>query len=472
MPSTPSPTCAPPGWCRWWTTSSSASTTSSPTWPNRPTLAAEGLAVAPALLGADGTQRYFLAFSTPTESRDGGGFVGAYGILETDAGELDLVENGNISRIYPRTVGRSAYDFEPPPDWDERYGSYIVERNVGNMGASPDWPTDTDVIGQLYPQSADGTPLDGALYADPAALAGFLELTGPVTLEDYDITLTAENAEQFLLVDQYVDFDGNNLERRELLADAGQATFDALTSRSLPGIATLTRVLGPLVADGHLRISVFDPEPEAYLDRIGLSGRWSVPDGSDYLSVRSANLLTNKIDSFLHRDITVDTIVDPATGELDLHRHRGAAQRRPRRRPAPLHHRQRRGTCPWGTNRHLMAVHSPHRLESVTLDGEAWGVEIQTEFDGPVYSVPVDLPPGARPAPSCSKLAGARAGVALPADRAPPAHRQPRRHDAPGRRRRRPRPGAPAVGPARTGRPARTGPAPALAFPCSARCTR
>ena len=30
------------------------------------------------------------------------------------------------------------------------------------MGASPDWPTDADVIGQLYPQSSDGTPLDDA----------------------------------------------------------------------------------------------------------------------------------------------------------------------------------------------------------------------------------------------------------------------------------------------------------------------
>ena len=49
---------------------------------------------------------------------------------------------------------------------------------------------------------------------------------------------------------------------------------------------------------------------------------------------------------------------------------------------------------PWATNLGRMAVHSPHRLESVTLDGEAWGVQTQTEFDDPVYSVAVDLPPG------------------------------------------------------------------------------
>ena len=43
---------------------------------------------------------------------------------------------------------------------------------LGNVGASPDWPTNTGVVGQLFPQATDGTPLDGAIYADPAALAG------------------------------------------------------------------------------------------------------------------------------------------------------------------------------------------------------------------------------------------------------------------------------------------------------------
>ena len=151
---------------------------------------------------------------------------------------------------------------------------------------------------------------------DPAALAGLLELTGPVTLPGRDVVLDAANVEQFLYVDQYVLIGGANPERSELLGDVARATFDALTSQSLPGISDLTETLGPLVSAGHLRLSVTQPDAEVFLDRVGLSGRWTVAPGGDYLSVRSDDLLANKIDSFLHRDIDVSSRVDPGSGEV------------------------------------------------------------------------------------------------------------------------------------------------------------
>nr|WP_283250917.1 DUF4012 domain-containing protein [Rhabdothermincola salaria] len=359
-------------------------------------LAAEALAVAPALLGADGTARYFVAMSTPAESRDGGGFIGAFGLLDVTDGDLNLVETGNIGRLYPEGGFAAPYAFDPPPDWEERYGAYFVEVFVGNTGASPDWPTNRDVIGQLYPQTPAGTEIDGAIYADPAALAGLLRLTGPVEVEVEGETLTigADNAEQFLLVEQYVRFDGDNPNRRELLSDVADATFSALTSRPLPGITDLTDVLGPLVEDGHLRVSVFDERPEAFFDRIGLSGRWSVPDGSDVLSVRSANLLANKIDTFLFRDIDVATVVDPETGALT------STITVALRNDAPADGLPRyilgnRNDLPFGTNRQVVTLHSPHRLDTVTVDGRPGGVQAQTEFGQPVYSTTVDVGPGA-----------------------------------------------------------------------------
>ncbi len=276
-------------------------------------IAAEGLRVAPELLGADGRRRYFVAFATPGESRNGGGFVGALGILTADRGRLELTEAGNLNALNP--VG-PPYPFDPPPAWEERYGSYDVGRFLGNLAASPDWPTDRGVIAQLYPQTPGGTSVDGALYVDPAAIAGLLELTGPVEVPALGVTLDAANAERFLLQDQYVLIDGNNPQRKELLGDAARATFDALTSRPLPGISSLAESLGRLVAAGHLRLSVNATDPERFLDRVGLSGQWAVPAGSDHVSVRWANLLANKIDSFIRRDIEVRTTVDHATGTL------------------------------------------------------------------------------------------------------------------------------------------------------------
>ena len=190
-------------------TSSSASTRSWPTPPNRPASPPRAWQVAPELLGADGPRRYFVAFSTPGESRDGGGYIGAYGILTAVDGKLELVESGSLNEL-DRPPPDSGYAFDPPPDWSVRYGGYSVQNFLGNLGASPDWPTDAGVAGQLFPQTPGGAPVDGAFYVDPAALAGLLELTGPVTLPDRDITIDAGNVEQFLFVDQYVLIGGDN----------------------------------------------------------------------------------------------------------------------------------------------------------------------------------------------------------------------------------------------------------------------
>jgi hypothetical protein len=360
-------------------------------------LAADALAIAPALLGADGPKRYFMAFSTPGESRDGGGFLGAWGLLAADGGRLDLVQSGtstDMNRPLDLRQGLDdGYSFVPPPDWDLRYGAYLVGYFTGNMGASPDWPTDGDVIGQIFPQTPVGQPIDGVIYADPAALAGLLSLTGPIEVEGIDKPLDAGNAEEYLLYEQYVAFEDDNQERKDLLGDVAEATFDALTSRPLPGLTTLTDVLGPLVSAGHLRMAVFEDEPAAFLDQIGLSGRWSVEPGADHLSVRSSNLLANKIDWFLHRDIDVATQADPVTGvvrtRLTITLRNDAPDS-----GLPPYLIGNQFDLPLGTNRHLLTVHSPHRLESATLDGQTVGVQTQSEFGGPVYSVRADLAPG------------------------------------------------------------------------------
>lgn len=360
-------------------------------------LAAQALQVAPGLLGGDGPRHYFLAFSTPAESRDGGGFIGAYGLLDATNGKLDLLESGSLGDANvrgPNALAR-AYPFDPPPDWDARYGSYFAQVYVGNLGASPDWPTDAVVAAQLVPQALRTGPIDGVMYADPAALAGLLRLTGPVTLPQYGVKLDADTAEQFLLREQYERFAGDNSERKELLGDVARAVFDALTERPAPPVQRLVSVLGPLVEQGHLRVAtVGHPDDEAFLDRIGLSGRWSVDPGADVLSVRSANLFANKIDSFLHRAITVDATTDAATGTVTSRvtvelRNDAPGGGLPRYVIGNVE------GLPFGTNRHLLTLHTGLGLQGVALDGEPTGTQTQTEFGGPVYSVVVDLPPGA-----------------------------------------------------------------------------
>jgi hypothetical protein len=352
-------------------------------------LAAEGIDAAPSLFGGDTPKTYFLSFGSPGESRNGGGFVGAYAILRADKGQFSLSDSGPISDLYPAKP--PGYAFDPPPDWQSRYGLYNVNFNLGNHSASPSWPVDAGVIGQLYPQSRHGTHIDGAVYADPAALAGLLEITGPISVPGISRELDAENVEQYLLRDQYIEFAQDQNGRKDVLGDVARSTFAALTSRPLPNLATLTSVLGPLVAVGHLHVSSFDAAAETFLDHAGISGAWVTEPGSDYLSVRSADLLTNKIDAFLHRSIDVQTRIDGDTVRSTV-----TVEMRNDAPPSglPPYLIGNSSGLPDGTSRTIVTVYSPLALDSVTINGSPTGAQVQQEFGGPTYGVVAEIPAG------------------------------------------------------------------------------
>ena len=355
-------------------------------------IALDGIRVAPELFGGDEPKRWFLSFGSSGESRNAGGFIGAYAILVADGGRLSLEKTGPIGELY--RLRPPLYDFTPPPDWEERYSTYNVPVNLGNISVSPSWPVDASVMAQLYPQTSGGAPIDGAIYVDPAALAGLLSLTGAITVPGLDQRLDATNVETYLLRDQYIEFASSNNQRKDILGDVASATFNAMTTRSLPSLSRITDVLGPIVAARHLQIASFAPTAESFLDRIGISGRWTTTPGSDYISVRSANMLNNKIDAFLWRTIDVDIQLDDENNTVHTTVTVTLRNDAPANGLPPYLIGNDRGLAV-GTNRNLVTLYSPLRFESVTIDDERAGVQIQTEFNAPVLSLPVDIDPGA-----------------------------------------------------------------------------
>jgi len=209
-----------------------------------------------------------------------------------------------------------------------------------------------------------------------------------------DQPLTADNAPRYLLYDQYLRFADDPVERKEHLGDAARATFDALTRGELPGPRALGDSLGPIVREGRLLFTAFNPDDEAFLDRIGMTGRFTPTPGADLASLRTANANPNKIDSFLQRTLSYDATVDPATGAVQATATITLTNTAP---PSglPDYVIANENGEPAGTNTMYLSYYSPLRLQSATVDGAPAGVEVQTEFDGPVYSRMISVPPGA-----------------------------------------------------------------------------
>jgi hypothetical protein len=351
-------------------------------------VAAQAVAVAPALLGGDGPRHYLLLFATPAETRDLGGFTGGYGELVADAGHLELVRNGKIADLNAAGAGRHLTD---PSAIPARMRSFQLDQYWQNVTASPDFPTVAEAARQLWPQSGGG-PLDGVMYVDPAALAGILALTGPVTVDGYDRPLAAKDVVDFVLRGQYAAFDVTD-ERKDFLVDVARAVFNTLTTRDLPGPRTIADALAPAAQQRHLLLHSFHPAEQALFERVGIDGALPAVGAGDIVTVRTSDLGLNKVDAYLERTVDYAVTVDPGQGSvnatLTMKLHNGA--------PAsglPDYVIGSRIGRPPGTNSLSLAVFTPLDLVDATANGSPLATGSDDEYGRQVHAALLDIPPG------------------------------------------------------------------------------
>jgi len=276
-------------------------------------LAADLLDVTPGLFGADGPRRYLIVFITPAELRGAGGFIGSYAELELDDGQAALTRSGRIDDLL-EGPNRGSRRISGPASYLRRYGRFEPGVFLQDVTYSPDFPSDAQVIAELYPQ-AGGQAVDGVIAVDPSGLAALLQLTGPVEVEGLGQPLTADNAEEILTRSQYLEL-GDRAARGEIMSAATKATFEKLINSSLPAPRRLANVLSPAARGGHLRLWSPDEKEQALFERLGADGSLVIPAGSDGFSIVQQNAGNNKIDAYLKRTITYEPTVNADTGEL------------------------------------------------------------------------------------------------------------------------------------------------------------
>lgn len=343
----------------------------------------------PGMLGADRPTRWFVAVANPAESRDLGGFIGDYAVVSADQGAIRLDRSGTVSEIGAFETGRSLDGLDLP----ERYLAQHPEVYWQNLSGYPDLPTVAAAARKLWDQVEPGSPIDGVAYVDPHGLAALLKLTGPVSAPAPLGRLTAEDAAQVLLEDQYTRFSEQD-ERKDALHEAAGATFAAVASAALPGPGAVGAALGPAVRGGHLLATSFDAGAQRLLDDIGATGRLPAADGGDLASLRTANMLPNKLDAHLQRSVRYEAVVDPrarrveATATIEL--------RNEATTDLPDYVAGNQSGLPKGTSRSAVTWYSGLPLTAIEVDGRAEAGTSFHEGGRWAHTVAVTLPPGGR----------------------------------------------------------------------------
>jgi hypothetical protein len=360
-------------------------------------LAQAGVAVAPGLFGGDEPRQYFLAFTTPAELRGLDGFMGNYGILTAEDGDLELARSEEI-RVFEQQLRAIEAELRGPPDYVSRYEPFNLAHAPGDVTLSPDFPSVAEVIDGFHRQTLGG-PLDGVILVDPYALEALLTFTGPIEIPDAPAPLTSENAAEFLLREQYVSFP-DRASRKDFLSDAAEVTFDALTEGDIPGPRRVTSVLGPMVDQGRLAVYSFHDDEQAFFEQAGIDGAFPDAQGGDLIGITSQNTAHNKGDGFLRRSVDYRATVDPETGAVEATATVTLINDAPSSGLPEILIGVPRfpgfPVLPTGTNRMLLSLYSPLGLDGVRRGDLPLSVRSSEELGVNVYSRFVVVPPGSR----------------------------------------------------------------------------
>jgi hypothetical protein len=354
---------------------------------------------APGLLGADGPRTYFVAFSTPAETRSIGGFVGNYAILTVDQGAIELSDFGRSDdlRLAAPVDGMT---IDLPADFRRRYGPFNFEDPTTgkvqamawkNIGITPDFPTMESVVSQMY-EATYGARIDGLILMDPYPLAKLLDYTGPQQVAGFDTPIDSTNAADFILRDQYLLLE--QAERVDLLEVLAEQTINSLLDGALPSPITVAKDLGPFVHEHRLMVWTDDEQEQALFDAVGLSGRFPPASGEADFGITFNNAAPNKVDAYLTHTTSVTQRLDTDLGAevvdvtLEL-----ANTLTNVTLPATVVGNN--AGLPPGTAYLYLSMYSPTELIDASRDGESLGVETDEELGLRVAATYVDLAPGA-----------------------------------------------------------------------------
>jgi hypothetical protein len=145
-------------------------------------------AVLPQILGWDEPRRYLVLAQNPAELRATGGFIGTYGIVSFDRGRIT---ERTFEDVYLLDFPIDYPHIPEPPELAEHIGNPNRPWGLRDANWSPHFPTTARDARRLYVNASGDTDVDGVIGITTHTIDALLAITGPITVPDYDVTISA-----------------------------------------------------------------------------------------------------------------------------------------------------------------------------------------------------------------------------------------------------------------------------------------
>lgn len=270
----------------------------------------------PDMAGLYGEKNYLVLFQNNMEMRPTGGFIGSYGLITIQNGEIKNITTDDIYNLDKYSKDKL---FVAAPWQMTAYNKqkYLFLRDAN---WSPDWPTSALTIRNFWDAERvnAGLPpvkLDGIIAITPDFIANFLDVTGPITADG--VTFTKKNFAMDL--ERAVEFDyaqkGIPLsERKSIIGDLAGELMSKIMKLGVSDALKLWNVAKEDVEGKQMIVWLADDRLQQFIAAENWGGKIQNTTG-DYLYVVDANLAALKTDSVMQKNIEYSVTTD-ASGEL------------------------------------------------------------------------------------------------------------------------------------------------------------
>lgn len=247
------------------------------------------------ILGGNGPRKYLFLFQNNQEMRATGGFIGSYAIID--------IFNGRIRNFFVDGI------FNPDGQLQERIvppapiQKISVNWSLHDSNWFPDFPISAEKASWFY-EKTGGPTVDGVITMTPEVLGRFLEITGPIEMPEYGVTVSRDNFIEELQYEVEMDYDKELNQPKKILADLVPKVLDKLfNAKDLGDTARAMNVLVSSLNEKHILIYSRNYEIEKSLSERGWAGEMLQAE-KDYLSVVNANINGFKTDGVVDESIS------------------------------------------------------------------------------------------------------------------------------------------------------------------------
>lgn len=259
----------------------------------------------PALAGYPKASRFLVLLENSDELRPTGGFLGTYGVLKIENG--DIIDFTTHDIYHLDMPAQNKMNVEPP----EPLKKYLNKQwYLRDANWSPDWPTAAKKILWFYElesrlgQEADKDfNFDGVIALTPKLIKDFLAITGAITVENQ--TYNQDNFSELLeyrVEKGYEVLGVSKWQRKEVIGEIAKELkikiFDLPANKWAEAISA--------VSDNLLEKNLLLYFKDSQLERLAAENDWAGEIKNifgDYLMVVDANLAALKTDAVMERTL-------------------------------------------------------------------------------------------------------------------------------------------------------------------------